>query len=54
MQELTRHPALARELGATARRRARERFGIERFAADWDATLREVAGGATRAPTGIG
>ena len=44
MQELLRNPQLARQLGATARRRSRERFGIARFAADWDAVLREVTG----------
>jgi hypothetical protein len=42
MQELLRDPALARQLGARARRRAQERFGIERFSADWDAALRHV------------
>jgi hypothetical protein len=42
MRELLRNPDLARELGACARRRARERFGIERFSADWDAALRHV------------
>ena len=42
MQELLRNPALARELGVTARRRARARFGIERFCADWNAALAEV------------
>ena len=54
MQELTRNPALARQLGATARRRARERFGIERFAADWDAVLREVTGSGAWARPGAG
>ncbi|MES2319489.1 MAG: glycosyltransferase [Pseudomonadota bacterium] len=44
MQELTRNPSLARQLGATARRRARERFGIERFRADWNAALAQVTG----------
>lgn len=44
MQELLRDPPLARQLGATARRRARERFGIDRFCADWNATLGEVTG----------
>lgn len=42
MKELRRDPALARQLGDAARRRARERFGIERFCADWNAVLREV------------
>ena len=44
MQELIRNPALARMLGAQARRRALERFGIERFSADWDGALRHVTG----------
>ncbi|MBZ2208443.1 glycosyltransferase [Massilia soli] len=44
MQELVRNPALARHLGANAQRRARERFGIERFSADWNAVLRQVTG----------
>jgi glycosyltransferase involved in cell wall biosynthesis len=42
MHELLGNPGLARQLGAGARRRARERFGIERFSADWDAALRHV------------
>lgn len=44
MQELVRNPALARHLGANAQRRARERFGIDRFAADWNTALRQVTG----------
>jgi hypothetical protein len=44
MRELLREPGLARQLGEGARRRARERFSIERFAADWDAALRYVTG----------
>ena len=44
MQELLRNPSLARQLGATARKRARERFGIERFCADWNAVLAEATG----------
>jgi len=35
MQRLLDDPALARELGAAGQRTARERFGIERFVADW-------------------
>lgn len=54
MQELLRNPALARQLGATARRRARERFGIERFCADWDRVLREVTGTSARPKAGSG
>ncbi|HEV2759523.1 MAG TPA: glycosyltransferase [Acidimicrobiales bacterium] len=43
MHDLLRDPDLARELGEGARRTAQQRFSIDRFAADWDATLREVA-----------
>ncbi len=45
MRDLLRHPAEARRLGAGARRTARSRFGIERFARDWDETFAQVAGG---------
>ncbi len=44
MQMLRHDPALARELGAGARKRAQERFGIERFKRDWDAVLTQAAG----------
>lgn len=47
MRELVRNPALARQLGAQARLRAQERFGIARFCADWNAALRDVTGTAT-------
>lgn len=43
MRALIDDPALARKLGDGARKTALERFGIERFAADWDRALREVA-----------
>jgi glycosyltransferase involved in cell wall biosynthesis len=36
-------PERAREAGRTARRCALERFGLERFLADWDRVLAEVA-----------
>ena len=39
MQELLADPAEARRLGDGARRRARRRFGIERFVRDWDAAF---------------
>lgn len=42
MHELLRDPQLARRWGEAARRTARERFGIERFAADWDRVLTDV------------
>lgn len=44
MRELLADPALAARLGDRARAIALERFSIERFARDWDALLREVAG----------
>lgn len=44
MRELLRSPSLARDLGQAARRRAQERFSIERFCADWDAAFRAVTG----------
>jgi glycosyltransferase involved in cell wall biosynthesis len=43
MQELVAAPAEARRLGLAARAYARERFGIGRFVADWNATLHAVA-----------
>lgn len=42
MRELLADRAHARALGQGARRYARERFHIERFAADWDAAFRFV------------
>lgn len=44
MQELLREPALARTLGEGARRRAMDRFNIDRFVQDWNAALRFVTG----------
>jgi hypothetical protein len=44
MQELLDQPKLAREMGERGRRVALERFGIARFARDWDAVLREAVG----------
>ena len=46
MQALLQDPALARELGAGARRRAQERFGIGRFVDEWMRVFAEVTGGA--------
>lgn len=54
MQELVRDPLLARQLGATARKRVRERFGIARFAADWDSALRAVTGSLPASRPGTG
>jgi glycosyltransferase involved in cell wall biosynthesis len=42
MRDLIADPAEARRLGEGARRVARERFNIERFARDWDETVRLV------------
>jgi glycosyltransferase involved in cell wall biosynthesis len=44
MRNLLEHPEQARALSQAAQRSARERFGIERFARDWDRALREVCG----------
>lgn len=44
MRELIDDPAKARRLGANARAVARERFGIERFARDWNAAFEIVTG----------
>jgi hypothetical protein len=43
MRALLADAGLARSLGEAARRRARERFSIARFSADWDAALRTAA-----------
>ena len=43
MRQLVADPALARRWGDAARRTAQERFGIDRFVADWDRLLRGVA-----------
>jgi glycosyltransferase involved in cell wall biosynthesis len=45
MQHLLEYPDEARAMGQAAQRAARERFGIERFAADWDQVLREACAG---------
>ena len=50
MRELLGDRSLARRLGEGARRVARARFDIRRFARDWDAAIREVAG---RRTTGV-
>ena len=47
MHELLGDPELGRELGQGARRAAQRRFSIDRFANDWDATLRVAAQGTT-------
>jgi hypothetical protein len=44
MRTLLADPAEARRLGANARAVARERFGLERFARDWNAAFARVTG----------
>ena len=44
MRELLADVDLARRLGANARRYALDRFGIARFARDWEQTFAEVVG----------
>jgi glycosyltransferase involved in cell wall biosynthesis len=57
MGSLLEDPAEARRLGEGARRRALDRFHIDRFAADWEEAFREVAGragpGRTRVAPGL-
>jgi hypothetical protein len=40
---LTRDPKAGRRMGEAGRESARARYGLERFLADWDALLQEVA-----------
>ena len=51
MRALLSDPEEARRLGEQARRSALARFGIERFAAQWDETFREAACSARSGPT---
>ncbi len=44
IRELVAHPELARDLGAAARESALDRFGIARFARDWEITFADVTG----------
>jgi glycosyltransferase involved in cell wall biosynthesis len=48
LREYVEDPARAKHDGATARAAARGRYGLERFLADWDRTLADVAAGAGR------
>jgi glycosyltransferase involved in cell wall biosynthesis len=51
-RELLRDHGLAARLGAAGRQIALERFGIERFVADWNEAFATVVGGnAARRPT---
>jgi hypothetical protein len=43
VRRLVADPNLARERGAAARAAALDRYGLERFLADWDDLLEEVA-----------
>ncbi len=42
MRELLRHHRIAAQLGACARQRALDRYGMARFISDWNAVLRNV------------
>jgi hypothetical protein len=44
MRDLSADPDLARRLGESARRYALERFGIDRFARDWEQAFADVCG----------
>lgn len=44
MRALLRDPGLAREIGEAGRRRAAERFSIERFSREWDEAFRLATG----------
>ena len=50
MDRLLQDAPLARRLGERARETARERFGIERFCADWNRVLERVCGSARERP----
>jgi hypothetical protein len=50
MRELLDDPNMARRLGEGARRRAESRFGIDRFARDWEAVLAWVVSGGAAQP----
>jgi hypothetical protein len=54
LRELVAEPELARRLGTAARAHARARYGLDRFLADWDTVLDEVAGSPAPARTSAG
>jgi glycosyltransferase involved in cell wall biosynthesis len=54
MRELLQDPAEAKRLGDGARRRARERFGIERFVRDWLEAFARVTDGSAAEPVRVG
>ncbi len=41
-RELLRHHRIAEHIGISARQRALERYGIDRFVSDWNAALKRV------------
>ncbi|MFP5318973.1 MAG: glycosyltransferase [Acidimicrobiia bacterium] len=51
MRRLIDDPALAWKLGEGAREAARRRYGIERFARDWEAVFADVTGRVATAPS---
>lgn len=51
MRELLADPELARSLGEEGRRTVRKRFGLERFAADWEGAFREAMALRGRVPS---
>jgi hypothetical protein len=53
MRQLLDDPDEARRLGRGARRTAEQRFSIERFAGDWDRTLRAVVNGGPYPPSRV-
>ena len=53
MRELLADPGLARRLGAAGRDVALARFGIDRFARDWERTFDEVAGRPRQRSAGV-
>lgn len=59
MRELLADPSLAHRLGANAREAALERYGIQRFARDWDRALKDFVGDpgsvpVSATPAGVG
>ncbi|MCC7022358.1 MAG: glycosyltransferase family 4 protein [Thermomicrobiales bacterium] len=55
LEALIADPGLAQAIGARGRETARERFGIDRFRADWDAALRAaIALAPARETAGVG
>ena len=53
MNELLQNPELAMKLGTEGQKVAMERFNIDRFAADWEATFNKVISGHAKNKSGI-